>query len=150
MRFCFKWVDGEYTSRKMRRKYVQIFHRQKENTPDYCSLGDRLTEREDFKMKLKKIKTIIDTDNHEIAKRKILIDAQNMAKEMATLVDMDTDTLIKNISAYPDIKTILIMETSSRHIQTDEKLLALYIELALRYINKCQLEKLKMDIFHID
>lgn len=101
-------------------------------------------------MKLKKIKTIIDTDNHEIAKRKILIDAQNMAKEMATLVDMDTDTLIKNISAYPDIKTILIMETSSRHIQTDEKLLALYIELALRYINKCQLEKLKMDIFHID
>lgn len=101
-------------------------------------------------MKLKKIKTIIDADGHEIAKRKILIDAQNMAKEMATLVDMDTDTLIKNISAYPDIKTILIMETSSRHIQTDEKLLALYIELALRYINKCQLEKLKMDIFHID
>lgn len=101
-------------------------------------------------MKFKKINKIVDADGHEIAKRKILIDAQNMAKEMATLVDMDTDTLIKNISAYPDIKTILIMETSSRHIQTDEKLLALYIELALRYINKCQLEKLKMDIFHID
>lgn len=26
MRFCFKWVDGEYTSRKMRREFVQIFH----------------------------------------------------------------------------------------------------------------------------
>lgn len=101
-------------------------------------------------MKFKKIKTIIDTDNHEIAKRKILIDAQNMAKEMATLVDMDTDTLIKNISSYPDIKAILITEISSRHIQTDEKLWALFIEIALRYIRKYQLEKLKMDIFHID
>lgn len=101
-------------------------------------------------MKFKKINKIVDADGHEIAKRKILIDAQNMAKEMATLVDMDTDTLLKNVSLYPDIQTILAMEKSSRHIQTDEKLWALYIEIALRYIRKYQLEKSKMDIFHID
>ena len=126
------------------------FQRHNKKPLRLCKVDRERKKTEVVKMKLKKIKTIIDTDDHEIAKRKILIDAQNMAREMATLVDMDTDTLIKNISSYPDIKAILVMEASSRHIQTDEKLWALYIEVALRYIRKYQLEKSKMDIFHID
>ena len=101
-------------------------------------------------MKIKKIPKIFDSDDHELAKRKILIDGQDMTKEMGNLLDLDTDTLIKNVSLYPDIQTILAMEKSSRHIQTDAKLGALYIEIALRYIRKYQLEKSKMDIFHID
>ena len=65
-------------------------------------------------MKIKKIPKIFDSDDHELAKRKILIDGQDMTKEMGNLLDLDTDTLIKNVSLYPDIQTILAMEKSSR------------------------------------
>lgn len=81
-------------------------------------------------------------------RRKMIFDPQTVITELGKLQNFSRDQIMQEITEYPDLLDIFLMEPQCNHLQIDSRQVALIIEIANRTIQKYNLAKTATELYH--